>query len=95
MPINVQKCQFANSKLIRLDKNLRRQVFLYLKEKQPILTLRPPNTLKQLRSFLGSVHYISNFTHDLEQICRPLQPLPKKATIFISTEKKPRRLKYK
>ena len=92
MPINVQKCQFANSNLNWLNTILRRQVIRYSKAKQPILTVPPPNTLKQLRSFLGSVHYISNFIQNLEQICHPLQTIIKKATKFLSTETHPERL---
>ena len=37
-----------------------------------------PKTLKQLRSFLGSVHNLSKFITNLAKICHPLRPLLKK-----------------
>ena len=51
-----------------------------------ILSLQPPNTLKKLRSFLGSVQYISKFIPNLAQICHPLRPLLRKSTKYIRTD---------
>ena len=46
------------------------------------LTIPPPSTLKRLRSFLGSVHYISKFMTNGAQLCHPLRPLLKKSVKF-------------
>ena len=51
-----------------------------------ILSLKAPNTLKKLRSFLGSVYYIRKFIPNLVQISHPLQPLLRKSSKFILTE---------
>ena len=48
-----------------------------------ILTLEAPKTLKKLHSFLGSVHYIGKFIHNLAQISYPLRTLLKKSSKFI------------
>ena len=51
-----------------------------------ILALKAPKSLKKLRSFLGSVHYIGKFIPNLTQISHPLRPLLKKRPKFIWTE---------
>ena len=48
--------------------------------------IRAPKTLKQLRSFLGSVHHLSKFIPNLAKICHPLRPLLKKNEKFIWNE---------
>ena len=48
-----------------------------------ILNLSAPKNLKQLRSFLGSVHYLGKFIPNLSQLCHPLRPLHKKNTKFV------------
>ena len=48
--------------------------------------MQPPNTLKKLRSFLGSVHYFSKFIPNLAQLCHPLRPLLRKSTKHIWTD---------
>ena len=50
-----------------------------------ILALDAPKTLKKLRSFLGSVHYIGKFIPNLAQISHPLRPLLRKSSKFIWT----------
>ena len=42
--------------------------------------------MKQLRSFLGSVHHLSKFIPNLAKICHPLRPLLKKNEKFIWNE---------
>ena len=51
-----------------------------------ILSMQPSNTLKKLRSFLGSVHCISKFIPNLAQLCYPLRPLLRKSTKYILTD---------
>ena len=48
-----------------------------------ILSLSAPKNLKQLRSFLGSVHYLGKLIPNLSQLCHPLRPLIKKNTKFV------------
>ena len=47
---------------------------------------KAPKMLKQLRSFLGIVHYLSKFFPYLAKICHPFQPLLKKHEKFVWTE---------
>ena len=51
-----------------------------------ILALTAPKTLKKLRSFLESVHFIGKFMPHLAQVSHPLRPLLKKTSKFIWTE---------
>ena len=51
-----------------------------------ILSLHPPNTLKRLRSFLGSVHYTSKIIPNLAQLCHLLRPPLRKSTKYIWTD---------
>ena len=48
-----------------------------------IAEIKAPKTLKQLRSFLGSVHRLSNFIPNLAKNFHPLQPLLKKKEEFV------------
>ena len=48
--------------------------------------IKAPEKLKQLRSFLGSVHHLSKFIPNLAKICQPLWPLLKKNENVIWTE---------
>ena len=48
-----------------------------------ILNLTALKILKQLRSFLGSVHYLGKFIPNLSQLCHALRPLLKKNTKFV------------
>ena len=42
-----------------------------------------PKNLKQLRSFLGSVHFLGKFIRNLLQYCHPLRPLLKNNTKIV------------
>ena len=48
--------------------------------------IKAPKTLKQLCSFLGSVHHLSKFFPNLAKICHPLRHLLKKNEKFLWTE---------
>ena len=48
-----------------------------------ILNLTAPKNFKQLRSFLGPVHYLGKFIPNLSQLCHSLRPLLKKSTKLI------------
>ena len=58
----------------------------FRKQNSSNLTIPPPTTLKRLRSFPGSVHYIGKFIPHLAQLCHPLRPLLKKSVKFIWTD---------
>ena len=50
--------------------------------------LDPPKTLKQLRSFMGSIHHLIKFTPNLAEISETLRPLLKKDTTTKSNQLK-------
>ena len=41
------------------------------------MNLKPPNTLKQLRSLIGSIHQLIKFIPNLANLLNPLRPLKK------------------
>ena len=85
--INLQKCHFAKSEIEWLGYKFTQTGISPLESKTAaILTIPPPTTLKPLRSFLGSVHYIGKFISHLAQLCHPLRPLLKKSVKFIWTD---------
>ena len=85
--INVPKCHFAQQENSWLGYNITHSGTSPPETKtSAILSLQPPNTLKMLRSFLGSVHYISKFIPNLAQRCHPLRPLLRKSTKYIWTD---------
>ena len=85
--INLQKCHFAKSEIEWLGYKFTQTGISPLESKTAaILTIPPPTTLKRLRSFLGSVHYIGKFIPHLAQLCHPLRPLLKKSVKFVWTD---------
>ena len=85
--INLPKCHFAKQEISWLGYNITKSGTSTLEiESSAILSLQPPNTLKKLRSFLGSVNYISKFIPNLAQLCHPLRPLLRKSTKYIWTD---------
>ena len=87
MQINLPKCHFAKTETKWLGHKFTQSEIAPLGIKTAaILNLTAPKNLKQLRSFLGSVHYLNKFNPNLSQICHPLQPLLKKNTEFVWTD---------
>ena len=85
--INLQKCRFAKSEIEWLVYKFTQNGISPLESKTAaILTIPPPTTLKRLRSFLASVHYIGKFIPHLAKLCHPLRPLLKKSVKFIWTD---------
>ena len=85
--INRPKCHFAKQKISWLGYNITQSGTSPLEIKtSAILSLQPTNTLKKLRSFLGSAHYISKFIPNLAQLCRPLSYLLRKSTKYVWTD---------
>ena len=80
--INLPECHFSQLKTDWLGYHISQPGISHLESKTPaILTLEAIKTLKKLRSFLGSVHYISKFIPNLAQVI--LRPLLKKSSKFI------------
>ena len=85
--INLQKCHFAKTEIEWLGYKFTQTGISPLESKTAaILTIPPPTTLKRLRSFLGTVHYIGKFIPHLAQLCHPLRPLLKKSVKFVWTD---------
>ena len=82
--INLPKCHFAKTEIEWLGHKCTQSGIAPLESKTAAnLNLSAPNNLKQLRSFLGSVHYLGKFIPNLSQLCHPLRPLLKKNTKFV------------
>ena len=82
--INVPKCRFDKTEIEWLGQKLTEFGIAPLETKTAAtLNLTAPKNLKQLRSFLGSVHYLSKFIPNLFQLCHPLGPLLKMNTNFV------------
>ena len=85
--INLPKCHFAKQEISWLGYHIAPSGTSPLESKtSAIPSLQPPNTFKKLRSFLGSVHYISKFIPNLAHLCYPLRPLRRKSTKHIWTD---------
>ena len=84
--INLPKSHFGKLEIDWLGYHISQLIISPLETKTAaILALEAPKTLKKLRSFLGSVHYIGKFIPNLAQISHPLRPLLKKSSKFIWT----------
>ena len=84
--INLPKCHFGKLEIDWLGYYISQLGISPLESKtSAILALEAPKTLKKLRSFLGSVHYIGKFIPNLAQIDHPLRPLLRKSSKFIWT----------
>ena len=67
--INLPKCHFAKTEIEWLGHKFTQSGIAPLESKTAaILSLPAPNNLKQLRSFLGSVHYIGKFITNRSQL---------------------------
>ena len=85
--INLPKCHFGKLEIDWLGYHFSQSGISPLESKTAaILALEAPKTLKKLRSFLGSVHYIGKFIPNHAQISHPLRPLLKRTSKFIWTE---------
>ena len=85
--INLSKCHFAKHQINWLGFTFSQSGVKPIESKTAaIAEIKAPKTLKQLRSFLGSVHHLSKFIPNLAKICHPLRPLLKKNEKFIWNE---------
>ena len=77
--INLQKCEFAKTNIEWLGFTITPNGIKPLITKTEAITkLDNPRTLRQLRSFLGSVHHLTKIIPDLAKPSEPLQLLLKK-----------------
>ena len=80
LAINLQKCEFAKPEITWLGFKVTPNGVTPSKPKcEVILTLDPPKTLKQLRSFMGCIHHLIKFLPNLAELSEPLRPLLSKA----------------
>ena len=82
--INLPKYHFAKTEIEWLGyKFTQSGITLLETEQSAILNLKAPKNSKQLRSFLGSVHYQGKFIPNSSQLCHPMRALLKKESKFI------------
>ena len=74
--IYLPKCHFAESEIEWLVYKFTQSGIAPLGTKiSATLNLTAPKSLKQLRLFSRSLHYLDNFIPNLSQLCRPRRPL--------------------
>ena len=80
LAINLQKCEFAKEQTTWLGFIVTPNGVTPTKSKcDAIISLEPPKTLKQLRSFMGCIHHLIKFIPNLAEKSEPLRPLLSKA----------------
>ena len=85
--IKLSKCHFAKHQINWLGFTFSKNGVKPIESKTAaIAEIKAPKTLKQLQSFLGSVHHLSKFIPNSAKICHPLRPLLKKNENFLWTE---------
>ena len=82
LAIKLEKCEFAKTTITWLGYKITQSgTSPTIKKTDSILNLKPPNTLKQLRSLMGSVHQLIKFIPNLANLLNPIRPLLKKDNI--------------
>ena len=82
LAISLQKCEFAKNTIEWLGFTITHTGTTPLVTKtEAIMKLDNPKTLKQLRSFLGSVQHLTKFIPNLAKLSEPLRPILKKNTM--------------
>ena len=83
LAIKLEKCEFAKSSIIWLGYKIAQSgISPTVKKMDSILNLKPPNTLKQLRSLMGSIHQLIKIIPYLANLLNPIRPLLKKGNII-------------
>ena len=59
-----------------------------MSKSEALQKLDPPKTLKQLQSFMGSIHHLKKFIPNIEEISDPIRPLLKKKSTTTSNRLK-------
>ena len=87
LAISLQKCEFAKQKIDWLGfKITPHGVTPLITKTETLQKLDTPKTLKQLRSFMGSIHRLKKFIPNLAEISEPLRPLLKKKNVTASNK---------
>ena len=89
LAMNLQKCEFGKNTIEWLGFKITPQGTTPIVTKtEAIMKLEHPKTLKQLQSFMGSIHHLIKFIPKLAELTEPVRPLLKK------TDNKNNRLKW-
>lgn len=84
LTLNRKKCEFRLPKLTFFGHDLGREGISPSEEKvASVLNTRAPETVAEVRSFLGLVQYSAKFLPDLAQVAEPLRRLTRKNVEFI------------
>ena len=76
LAIKLQKSELSKKHITWLGYEITRTGITPTKKKcESINKLETPKTLKQLRSFIGSIHHLTKFTSRLAELSEPLRPL--------------------
>ena len=82
LAIKLENCEFAESNITWLGyKVTQTGITPTVKKTDSILNLKPPNTLKQLRSLICSIHQLIKIITNLANLLNPIRPLLKKENI--------------
>ena len=76
LAISLHKCEFGLNEIIWLGYKIHAEGIKPTKRKtDAIIQLENPKTLKQLRSFMGSIHHLIKFLPNLATLSAPIRPL--------------------
>ena len=82
LAIKLEKCEFAKPSITWLGYKITQSgLSPTVKKTDSILNLKPPNTLKQLRFLMGSIHQLIKFIPNLASLLDPIRPQLKKENI--------------
>ena len=81
LALSLHKCEFGLTEITWLGYKINSGGITPIKRKtDAIIQLENPKTLKQLRSFMGSIHHLVKFIPNLAALSAPLRPLLTKPT---------------
>ena len=76
LAISLQKCEFLQTEITWLGYKMNPNEIIPTDHKTNAITqMETPNTLKQLRSLMGSIHHVIKFIPNLTNLTAPLRPL--------------------
>ena len=79
LAIKLENCEFAKPTITWLRYKITQTgITPTVKKTDSILNLKSPNTLKQLRSLMGSIHQLKKFIPNLASLLDHIRPLLKK-----------------
>ena len=86
MSLNLTKCNFAQKECEWLGHKITSTgVTPLIRKTEPIETLKPPHTLSQLKSFMGSIHSLHQYLPALAESSTPIRPLLGKKNEYVWT----------